>query len=527
MQSLIIIPTLVSESIDEKLIPFIAKLVERNVGMNYRGHFQRAINVMSVKAQQVARSNKEKGNFVESKEIFEKSVSEAFLKEGKVIFTESGLKNLRNFKSKGNVGFIKIKKNPFLKKVTDQEIENIKDPLEAKKIELKLKKEQDALAQKNRQAELDLEEKKIQELIKQNENKETSEKNKAADIELKDRQFRIKQQIEKIGEDRKRKEEEERRKKSVEIRQDYQDLELRMKQDPSKRVDIEKPEAPKGITFFDTINLEPTLLEYYVKYKVPSGMYGRDGQQIVDERIELFTIGIKCIPFRIKKLEETVSFMTSIAFMSGILGAMQRFVYRHYRRLFRRLPFSRGRSTYHGRPTPRIGDIRTGKIKDRSILSNEPGESPVRDIMYAPDYWELENPEFLASRLSPANGTWSWGALLVVSKEDFPRDFNFDKFFNNYKKLAGVGWGDIIVLDKVSEIMHYCSLSLLNCTRIPLGYLKQLLNVSNVIDFTELSRYSSEAKPFSFGGTMSFIPKKLTKIPFRTLLKSIGKVGNE
>jgi len=67
MQSLIIIPTLVSESIDEKLIPFIAKLVERNVGMNYRGHFQRAINVMSVKAQQVARSNKEKGNFVESK----------------------------------------------------------------------------------------------------------------------------------------------------------------------------------------------------------------------------------------------------------------------------------------------------------------------------------------------------------------------------------------------------------------------------------------------------------------------------
>lgn len=43
MQAMFVIPTLVSESVPDRLVPLLTKLVERNIAINYRNTFQRAI----------------------------------------------------------------------------------------------------------------------------------------------------------------------------------------------------------------------------------------------------------------------------------------------------------------------------------------------------------------------------------------------------------------------------------------------------------------------------------------------------
>jgi len=279
------------------------------------------------------------------------------------------------------------------------------------------------------------------------------------------------------------------------------------------RSDLEKPEVPKGVIFYDTINLEPTMFEFYFRYKSPRmiGNYlqkDSHGRPMYEIRERLFIINIKCVVFKLRNIPEIVSFMSSVVRMRGLLGLVQRSFYQIYREIAKRIVGTRGY-----------------KIR-KDNLPDDPGARPYVDIIYLPDYWELDNPKFLAKKLNPSIRSWLWASLMILSKEDFNEDFNYTKFFNSYKKLASIGWGDIVVIDKVSEIFHYCSLSLLHCTKIPLAYLKQLLNVNNVIDFTELSRYSSEAKPFSFGG-LSLMPgvsiKTKGKEPFGTFFKRLEK----
>lgn len=631
MHSLIIIPTLVSENIDERLIPFICKLIERNIALNYRGHFQSALEKMaSIYERQTMKSlgisihgessvvtrgsSKLRNKHLQKRlnEQFDDDIVDKILfRKTKTVLGEAGFwKSLRKFKSKGDLNFLKLKGIPSVNLTPDEE-DDLKrlgfDPAKQKGKEEKDKveiiitpKEQKSGAQQQKEEQKTKQIQVASPASPQNVGHSppttpqqpspgyepvpplkttptikrrtgdmspsniTQQKWKNADVEtkkqLKDktREFdEAKKAKQKMGKEDEEKEvatdggakidkeemittQKQREPRPV-ILPPGRDREV--ESSAKSRADIEKPEVPRGIVFYDTISLEPTIAEFYVTYRVPQhigGVLQKDdyGNFIFETRQEIFTIGLKCVPFRFRNVDDIIALMKKLATVRGLLGMTTRFVYRNYRRLFRKIPFSRARSIYHGRPgvKQRAGGRGKTSILNRSMFRNQPGDKPYLDIIYPPDYWELENIDFLAERLNPSIGTWSWSALLILTKEDFPDDFDFNTFFGNYSKLASAGWGDLVVVDKVSEILHYCSLALLNCIKIPLAYLKQLLNVKNVIDFTELSRFSSSsARPFSVGFMPSYksvsssstppgLPiKKIGKVPIRTFLKNINK----
>lgn len=629
MHSLIIIPTLVSENIDERLIPFICKLIERNIALNYRGHFQSALEKMaSIYERQTMKSlgisihgessvvtrgsSKLRNKHLQKRlnEQFDDDIVDKILfRKTKTVLGEAGFwKSLRRFKSKGDLNFLKLKGIPPLNLTPDEE-DDLKRPgfdpakQKGKAGESKVEKippeepkpgaQQQKEGQKTKRIQVvspgslknvghsapttsqqpspqsePLPSLKTTPTIKRRTgdmgpSEITQQKWKNADVEtkkqLKDktREFdeakKVKQKMGKEDEEKEAttgetKVEKEKVSPTVQKQREPRPVILppgrdrEIESSAKSRADIEKPEVPRGIVFYDTISLEPTIAEFYVTYRVPQhigGVLQKDdyGNFIFETRQEIFTIGLKCVPFRFRNVDDIIALMKKLATVRGLLGMTTRFVYRNYRRLFRKIPFSRARSIYHGRPgvKQRAGGRGKTSILNRSMFRNQPGDKPYLDIIYPPDYWELENIDFLAERLNPSIGTWSWSALLILTKEDFPDDFDFNTFFGNYSKLASAGWGDLVVVDKVSEILHYCSLALLNCIKIPLAYLKQLLNVKNVIDFTELSRFSSSsARPFSVGFMPSYksvspssIPrvsiKKVGKVPIRTFLKNINK----
>ena len=592
MQSLILVPTFVSENIDEKLIPFICKLIERNIGINYRGRFQKALDKLAMDYEQemveagVLYGHKPGSREVEVDEtIWLRGVGESNIDElidmqisnllheqflgEESILNEAKLHSLKTFSSRGGLRFVSLRggkggksgggqsqksqgktqassqtgvttgtsgapaaggqsqqsqgggKSQSRKQrraggMSQEDWDEYYEMPWSQAAKKKREQREQARAKiyGSRYAKAKREKEELEAEIAKLMKEEEELKNASGSD--------VKQQLRKKWKKRR-----ELNKKLKELKKrrplpdpgrlvqvaDQPTREKEITSSAKLRSDLEKPEVPKGVIFYDTINLEPTMFEFYFRYKSPRmiGNYlqkDSHGRPMYEIRERLFIINIKCVVFKLRNIPEIVSFMSSVVRMRGLLGLVQRSFYQIYREIAKRIVGTRGYN------------IRKDNLPD------DPGARPYVDIIYLPDYWELDNPKFLAKKLNPSIRSWLWASLMILSKEDFNEDFNYTEFFNSYKKLASIGWGDIVVIDKVSEIFHYCSLSLLHCTKIPLAYLKQLLNVNNVIDFTELSRYSSEAKPFSFGG-LSLMPgvsiKTKGKEPFGTFFKRLEK----
>ncbi len=592
MQSLILVPTFVSENIDEKLIPFICKLIERNIGINYRGRFQKALDKLAMDYEQemveagVLYGHKPGSREVEVDEtIWLRGVGESNIDElidmqisnllheqflgEESILNEAKLHSLKTFSSRGGLRFVSLRggkggksgggqsqksqgktqassqtgvttgtsgapaaggqsqqsqgggKSQSRKQrraggMSQEDWDEYYEMPWSKTAKKKREQREQARAKiygsryakaKREKEELEAE---IAKLMKEEEELKNAS---GSDVKQQLREkWKKRQELNKKLKELKKRRPLPDPGRLVQVA-DQPTREKEITSSAKLRSDLEKPEVPKGVIFYDTINLEPTMFEFYFRYKSPRmiGNYlqkDSHGRPMYEIRERLFIINIKCVVFKLRNIPEIVSFMSSVVRMRGLLGLVQRSFYQIYREIAKRIVGTRGYN------------IRKDNLPD------DPGARPYVDIIYLPDYWELDNPKFLAKKLNPSIRSWLWASLMILSKEDFNEDFNYTEFFNSYKKLASIGWGDIVVIDKVSEIFHYCSLSLLHCTKIPLAYLKQLLNVNNVIDFTELSRYSSEAKPFSFGG-LSLMPgvsiKTKGKEPFGTFFKRLEK----
>ncbi len=596
MQSLILVPTFVSENIDEKLIPFICKLIERNIGINYRGRFQKALDKLAMDYEQemveagVLYGHKPGSREVEVDEtIWLRGVGESNIDElidmqisnllheqflgEESILNEAKLHSLKTFSSRGGLRFVSLKAGKGGKSGGGQsqsQSQKSQGKTQASsqtgvttgtsgapaaggqsqqsqgggKSQSRKQRRAGGMSQEDwdeyyempwSQAAKKKREQREQARAKIYGSRYAKARREEEELEAEIAKFmKEEEELKNASGSDVKKQLREKWKKRQELNKKLKELKKRRPlPDPGRlvqvadqptrekeitssaklRSDLEKPEVPKGVIFYDTINLEPTMFEFYFRYKSPRmiGNYlqkDSHGRPMYEIRERLFIINIKCVVFKLRNIPEIVSFMSSVVRMRGLLGLVQRSFYQIYREIAKRIVGTRGYN------------IRKDNLPD------DPGARPYVDIIYLPDYWELDNPKFLAKKLNPSIRSWLWASLMILSKEDFNEDFNYTEFFNSYKKLASIGWGDIVVIDKVSEIFHYCSLSLLHCTKIPLAYLKQLLNVNNVIDFTELSRYSSEAKPFSFGG-LSLMPgvsiKTKGKEPFGTFFKRLEK----
>jgi len=220
----------------------------------------------------------------------------------------------------------------------------------------------------------------------------------------------------------------------------------------------EKIEIPQGITFFHTMGLAPTILEVPImikKHILGGGM---------SERI--IRIGVKCMPYSINGVEEVISMMK----------------------------VSRNKSKIEKFLKSKLRSIKP-KFRDYSMTGKP------MDIFNAPTSNELANPRILAKMMS-AREPSTWSSLVILSTEDFG-DLDLRDSLLNYKELVKVGWGDIVVYNIAKDSVHFCTTRFSACNEMPMAYVKQLLNLTNVLSYAEIARWSKPFGVSSLGKALS------------------------
>jgi len=219
----------------------------------------------------------------------------------------------------------------------------------------------------------------------------------------------------------------------------------------------EKIEIPQGISFFQTIGLEPTILEIPIMIKKHVIGLGSS------ERI--IRIGIKCIPYTIDNVENIISAMKT----------------------------TRNKSKIDNMVKMKISSVKN-KFRDFSITG-----SPM-DIFSTPTSEELSNPNKLSKMMS-AREPSTWSSLVILSTEDFSDDLR--ESLINYKDLVKSGWGDMIVYNIAKDTVNFCTTRMNACFEIPMAYVKQILNLTNVLSYAEIARWSKPFGVSSLGKALS------------------------
>ena len=220
----------------------------------------------------------------------------------------------------------------------------------------------------------------------------------------------------------------------------------------------EKIEIPQGISFFHTMGLSPTILEIPImikKHILGGGM---------SERI--IRIGVKCMPYTIDGVEQLIDTMK----------------------------MSRNRNKIESMLKTKMRSIQP-KFKNYSMTGKP------MDIFNAPTSEELTNPSKLYKMMS-AREPSTWSTLVILSTEDF-MDMDLRESLLNYKELVKVGWGDMVIYNIAKDTVHFCTTRYNACNEMPMAYVKQILNLTNVLSYAEIARWSKPFGVSSLGKALS------------------------
>lgn len=234
----------------------------------------------------------------------------------------------------------------------------------------------------------------------------------------------------------------------------------------------EKIEVPHGIQFFTTISLEPTALTIPISIK--SGLFGGQGERVI-------TIGVKCLPYAIKGVDNIISMMKYVKSMS----VLQRYFFAKWNTIKSKIPY-------------------TIQSEVRKGLRTEEGLGT--DIVFAPNSTQLSKPNVIRKLMSVRKAAY-WSTLAILSTFDF-KDSDLKEMLKSYRDLVAGGWGDVVVVNDAKESVHFCTTKLSACFEWPMAYIKQILNLSNVLDYSEVSRWS---KPFSVTSISSVLRDNTTE----------------
>jgi len=238
-------------------------------------------------------------------------------------------------------------------------------------------------------------------------------------------------------------------------------IDMGRKRQDSHKGSLEDVEFPTDITFFNQITVEPTMLSIPVDRKFLLGGGGAD----------TMTVGVKVIPYRAGNVKDIINLMKSTRGEK----MLENWWNRKMRDIIRRIPFTPERASFKG----------------------EKGNSPVLDLLYTPSAKHLSKPRKLAQSIK-AGGPSPWTTMLILSVNDFKEEDLKDNL-REYGKLVKRGFGDMVVVNEVKESAYFCLQKWQACTEFPFAHMKQILNVSNVLDYQEISKWS---RPFG-GGTRS------------------------
>lgn len=231
--------------------------------------------------------------------------------------------------------------------------------------------------------------------------------------------------------------------------------------------DIEKIELPSGLTFFSTISLEPTFLQIPINIKTRILFPGSTERTIV--------IGVKAVPYKVDKVEDIINMMKN----HKSYGLVKRFFFRQWNTIQNKvLILTKRWWAYKGKKT---------------------GEAT--DIIFAPSSQQLSDSKYLKGIMS-SRGSSAWSTVACLSTFDFKEE-DLKEMIRDYRWLTQSGWSDIMVINEAKESINFCTAKLNACYELPISYLKQVMNLKNVFDYSEIQRWSKSYHVSSIGKALS------------------------
>lgn len=448
MEALFIVPAMVSPQVNEKLIPALSKMIERNILLNNASLFKKAAMI----------KYEREGSWTKIKESGEIPI--ILINDNIISEDDSNIINFGTFvleakdpyKSAEYFTNKQIDLNKRLSQL-DRQAKTHTDPASQSRInrerseimnkmetidklassEFKKKLEISKLPAKLSKSELKSQA--VKDML-DNEKTIAGTDKDSADAAVKRAELRDRLSAIAAGE----------KARSAEL--DYKDTHKFSKAD-----DIEHP---TGIKFFSQISLEPTILE------IPIYL----GRKDIDEKGFVVKVGVKCIPYIIDDVQSTVNLLNQ----ASNLNWFSRNFKLALRKVNTKIWFTKRRAVNRG-------DV---------IDPKEAAEA----ITYSPNTNELKNPMNLVDKFSNSD-SGNWATMIILSSYDLEQDDSLVKIVNSYRKLTKYVIGDLIITNETKESAYFCTPRLNHCQEIPFTYLNKVLNLKDVLDYSEASRASA------------------------------------
>jgi hypothetical protein len=494
MEALFMVPALASPQVNEKLIPALAKLIERNILLNNASLFRKAAGL----------KYERKGAWkqVQEDSIPVMVISDGFISEndsymhqlGKLVLEAKsdeyinnmdremqGLKHRYN-NSKDNDERKKLARDMYElnRKLGDVSVKNDANKIKSNEIignrdtSIIQAKQKDAELEQKR-AELAARIKQQEDMNKNSENQNTEMKRKN-DVEIKKLQADIawgeKEKGYKIRDyrDKNKKSGLEQKKLKGEIADRKDDI-AQSRTSQSAEADVfdykhtfSKPddlEHPTGVRFFTQISLEPTYIDIPIKI-------GR----MENKETFIVRVGVKCVPYVLDDVNSIVNLLN----YSKNIGFVERLFKNAIRKINTKIWFTKARAINKGRYID----------PDKAVTS----------VIYSPNRFELTNAETLAKSFTNRDSS-SWSTMIILSSFDLEDNDHLVSLISNYRKLTKYVIGDIIITNETKESAYFCTPRMNHCQEIPFDYLKKVLNLKDVLDYSEASRASAWKKETS------------------------------
>ena len=103
----------------------------------------------------------------------------------------------------------------------------------------------------------------------------------------------------------------------------------------------------------------------------------------------------------------------------------------------------------------------------------------------------------------------AWSTVVCLSTFDFD-DEDLKESLTNYRWLVQAGWADILIVNEPKESVHFCTAKMNACYELPFAYMKQVMNLSNILDYSEIQRWN---KPFHVTGVGRALSDGTTEVP--------------
>lgn len=456
MEALFIVPCLTSPNINEKLIPALAKMIERNILLNNQSLFRDAIIYKYSRLNKTSRFTRmlpfmdnvdltpllfmSDGLLNESSSIFE--MYNDILKEEDSNFGKKLEQDLQNL----------YKSYAEQQKRYDEEMKagNTAGSKDAEnkmnQINTMIKNHNDSIKSINPKGMIDLDNE------AENMKAQADYDKTMVGIELDKAKIK---QIERELEDYRQREKEYHNARSAEGKYRYDNT----------FTSLDAVQSPSNIKFFSQISLEPTFLEIPIEYAVSNA-------KDADKQMFIARVGIKCIPYVVDDVQGIIHLMREAKNMTGFFGALERKFKLALRSFNTKIWFSKARA------------INKGDVIDP--------DQARRTIKYSPTSKELTNYKHLANLFSES-GSSPWQTMIMLSSFDF-KDKEMADFIKGFKRMTKYVIGDLVITNETRESTYFCSVRMGNCMEIPFSYLQKVLNLNNILDYTMSSRGSKAWK---------------------------------